>query len=82
LSKCPEVARAYLVRKEVADFPEKFLFVLGVVPRFTEAFRFRRRTAKGLAKRLAGKINLPCLVVVLRSRWAIWRMKRVNRAEI
>jgi len=82
LSKCPEVARAYMVRKEVIYFPEKFLFVLGVVPRFTEVFGFRSRTSQGLAKRLASKINLPCLVVVLRARWATRRMKRVNRAQI
>ena len=62
LSKCPEVARAFLVRKEVTYFPERFLFVLGVVPRFREAFRFRLRTSQGLAKRLASKMNLPCIV--------------------
>jgi hypothetical protein len=82
LSKYPEVARAFLVRKAVTYFPEKFLFVLGVVPRFTEAFRFRSRTSQGLAKRVASKINLPCLVIVLRARWATRRIRRVNRAQI
>jgi hypothetical protein len=41
LSKCPEVARAYLVRKEVIYFPEKFLFVLGFVPRLDTALHAR-----------------------------------------
>jgi hypothetical protein len=51
LSKCPEVARAYLVRKLVTYLPEKFCFVIGVIPRFSEAFRFRR-TPNQLAKTL------------------------------
>ena len=84
LSKCPEIARAYLVQKVVTHFPEKFFYALGVVPRLGEAFRFHRRASLGLAQRLASRMPLPCLVVVLRARsWRITRcMKRVNRALI
>jgi hypothetical protein len=84
LLKSHEVAKAYLVRKEVTYFPERFFFVLGVVPRFADVFRFRSRTSRGLAKRLASRMNLPCLVVVLRARnrQLTKRMSRVNRAQI
>jgi hypothetical protein len=43
------------------EAPEKFCFVIGVVPRFGEALRFRR-TPNLLAKTLASKIKFPCVV--------------------
>src|SRR5207249_1120452 len=54
-----------LPRQEAVTYlPEKFCFVVGVVPRFSEGFRFRRSPNR-LAKNLASKNKLPCVVVVL-----------------
>jgi len=62
LARYPEIARAYLVRKKLVNFPEIPLYVLGFKPRL---FQGSKRKVNALRQRLVQELGFPAETYVV-----------------
>lgn len=76
LARLPEIARAYLVRKEVQYFPEKPLYVLGVVVGYSWRRWFGRKSGEQILQQIDDAVEFPGETLLIVTDDAPQRLKK------